>query len=203
MEEKYMDYSKTLNSIIKDVNQIMRTHPKRLLHIQGVAMCMESFAKHYHLDVEKALVIAYLHDITKKESDRWHLENSYPTYQSIFKNYPYYSHALSAAFVAKEKYEIKEASILNAITYHCTGYDELDIYAKLLIIADVCEPSRKHGDTTMLYQRALHDLEVAYKMAFEIKYQTHINENQTIHPWFIKAKEKIEENHVIKNKNNY
>ena len=32
---------------------------------------------------------------------------------------------------------------------------------------------------------------------FELKYQMHLKENQKIHPWFKKAKENIEQNHVI------
>lgn len=194
-----MDCSKTLIKLIDDVNHIMKSHPKRLLHIQGVASCMETLSKQHHLDATKSLIIAYLHDITKKEDEGWHLTHSYTTYQHIFKDYPYYLHALSAEYIAKEKYKIEDQSILNALIYHCTGHYELDIYAKLLIISDVCEPNRKHLDTNAIFNLALNDVEAAYKMAFNLKYQHHKNENQKIHPWFIKAKENIEENHVIKN----
>lgn len=198
-----MDYSKTLISVIDDLNHVMRSHPKRLLHIQGVASCMETFSKHLHLNVTKSLIIAYLHDITKKEDEGWHMNHSYTKYQPIFKDYPYYLHALSSEYIAKEKYEIEDPSILHALIYHCTGHDDLDIYAKLLIISDVCEPSRKHHDTSLIFNLALKDVEAAYKMAFELKYQIHLKENQKIHPWFKKAKENIEENHVIKNSNNH
>jgi len=199
MEEKYMDYSKTLTKVIEDVNYIMKSHPKRLLHIQGVASCMETFSKKHDLDVTKSLIIAYLHDITKKEDEDWHFKHSNTIFHPIFKEYPYYLHALSAEYIAKEKYEIEDQSILEALIYHCTGYHDLDVYAKLLIISDVCEPNRKHLDTTTIFNLACIDIDAAYKMAFHLKYQHHQNENQKIHPWFIKAKENIEENHVIKN----
>lgn len=192
-----MDYLKTLSNVIHDVNHVMKSHPKRLLHIQGVASCMETFSKQHHLNVTKSLIIAYLHDITKKEDDDWHVNHSNPRYLTIFEDYPYYLHALSACYIAKEKYNIEDQSILDALLYHCTGHDDLDIYAKLLIISDVCEPSRKHHDTTLIFNVALKDVEAAYKMAFELKYQMHLKENQKIHPWFKKAKENIEENHVI------
>lgn len=199
MEKTSMDFSKILSNVMNDVNHIMKSHPKRLLHIQGVASCMQSFSKHHRLDVNKSLIIAYLHDITKKENQAWHMNHSDSSYQPIFKDYPYYLHALSAVYVAKETYKIENESILSALLYHCTSYDDIDVYAKLLIIADVCEPNRKYHDTTSLYNLALVDIEKAYQVAFDIKYQMHIKENSKIHPWFKKAKEKIEENHVIKN----
>jgi len=64
-----MDYLKTLSNVIHDVNHVMKSHPKRLLHIQGVASCMETFSKQHYLNVTKSLFIAYLHDITKKEDE--------------------------------------------------------------------------------------------------------------------------------------
>lgn len=202
-EKKFMDYSKLVNKVKQDLNNKMHEHSKRLRHIHGVASCMEDFSSFYQLNVDQALVIAYLHDFTKKEDINWHIKHIYKENQATFEQYPYYLHALSAVYIAKEVYQIQNSSVLNAIQYHCTGYEDLDIYAKLLIIADVCEPNRKFKDTKAIYELTLKDIELAYEWAFEVKYQRHIEENQIRHPWFIKAKEKIEEKHVTKNKNNY
>jgi nicotinate-nucleotide adenylyltransferase len=194
-----MDYFKLASKLKQDLNNRMHEHPKRLRHIHGVATCMEDFASFYQLNVDKALIIAYLHDFTKKEDTAWHLNHLYKKDQLIFEHNHYYLHALSAVYIAKEVYEIQDISILDAIRYHCTGYEDLDVYAKLMIIADVCEPNRKFKDKKAIYQLTLKDIELAYAWAFEVKYQNHIKENQILHPWFIKAKEKIEEKHVTKN----
>lgn len=179
-----MDYKDTLSILKKDLYTYMSKHPKRLKHIEGVASCMSTFSKIYDLNHEKAQIIAYLHDLTKHETITFHRSHLFKEHMTVFKNEPYYLHALSAAFIGKTRYQINDQSILDAVTYHCTGYKKLDIYGKLLIISDVCEPSRSFIDTKEIYDLACKDIDKAYERSIQIKYDAYMMHSTESHPWF-------------------
>ena len=131
MQKISMDYKETLSKLKKDLLKRLEKYVKRIKHVEGVVSCMMAFSIKYDLDIEKSQIIAYLHDLTKYESITYHMKNINQTDKDIFKNDPYYLHALSAAYIGKTHYQIHDPSILNAVTYHCTGYQDLDIYGKL------------------------------------------------------------------------
>ena len=195
MEKIFMDYSNKLKLIQKDLQHQMSSYKKRLHHIEGVALRMQEFSNVYALDLTTSLLIAYLHDFTKKQDEHWHLTHMYQEHKLLFKDYPYYQHAASAYYVAKNVYKIEDHNILHAIVCHCTGHATLNIYAKLMIISDVCEPSRQYEDTHEIYELALIDYEKAYELALNLKFQGHLKEERNIHPWFKDAIRKIEEYH--------
>mgnify|MGYP003335120632 FL=1 len=184
MQKISMDYKETLSNLKKDLLKRLEKYVKRRKHVEGVASCMMAFSIKYDLDIEKAQIIAYLHDLTKYESITYHMKNIDQTDKDIFKNDPYYLHALSAAYIGKTHYQIHDPSILNAVTYHCTGYQDLDIYGKLLIISDVCEPNRPYENAKDIYELAFINLEEAYRRSILIKYKSHLLHNDQTHPWF-------------------
>lgn len=179
-----MDYKETLIKLKTDLYTRLEKYSKRIKHVEGVASCMMAFSKKYDLNIEKAQIIAYLHDLTKYESIAYHLRNIEQEYKDTFNNDPYYLHALSAAYVGKMYYQINDPSILNAVMYHCTGYKNLDVYGKLLIISDICEPNRPYDDAKDIYELAFNNLEEAYQRSIRIKYTSHLLHNDQIHPWF-------------------
>lgn len=184
MQKISMDYKETLNRLKTDLYTRLEKHSKRIKHVEGVASCMKAFSKKYDLNIEKAQIIAYLHDLTKYDSIAYHLKNIEQDYKDTFANDPNYLHALSAAYVGKTYYQIDDPSILNAVMYHCTGYKDLDVYGKLLIISDICEPNRPYEDAKDIYELAFNNLEEAYQRSIRIKYTSHLLHNDQIHPWF-------------------
>ena len=86
MQKISMDYKETLSKLKKDLLKRLEKYVKRRKHVEGVASCMMAFSIKYDLDIEKAQIIAYLHDLTKYESITYHMKNIDQTDKDIFKN---------------------------------------------------------------------------------------------------------------------
>lgn len=87
----------------------------------------EKLAKIYDVDVEKARIAGLLHDCGKL----WD------------KKVDNLKHAKEGALLAKEKYNIHDVDILNAIRYHTTGREAMTMLEKIVYIADKIESNRK------------------------------------------------------------
>lgn len=87
----------------------------------------EKLAIAYNVDVEKAMIAGALHDCGKLLDE--HNDNL--------------SHAKTGAELAKNTYNIEDIDILNAIRYHTTGRESMNILEKIIYIADKIEPNRK------------------------------------------------------------
>lgn len=117
----------------------------RYEHTIGVMYTAGALAMRYEEDMEKALIAGLLHDCAKGYSadkkialcKKYHL----PISNSEKKN-PGLLHAKLGAYLAKEKYEIEDQEILDAITCHTTGRPDMTMMDKILYIADYIEPNR-------------------------------------------------------------
>lgn len=58
---------------------------------------------------------------------------------------PFLLHAKVGAYLAREKYGIKDPDILNAIQNHTTGRKNMSLLEKIIFVADYIEPGRKHA----------------------------------------------------------
>ena len=58
------------------------------------------------------------------------------------KENPYLLHGKIGAFIAKDKFDIKDEDILNSITWHTTGRPNMSLLEKIIFVADYIEPSR-------------------------------------------------------------
>lgn len=117
----------------------------RYEHTVGVMYTAGALAMRYEEDMEKALIAGLLHDCAKGYSSdkkielckKYHL----PISNSEKKN-PGLLHAKLGAYLAKEKYDIEDQEILDAITCHTTGRPNMTMLDKILYIADYIEPNR-------------------------------------------------------------
>jgi predicted HD superfamily hydrolase involved in NAD metabolism len=113
--------------------------------------------------LHKAQLAGLLHDCAKCIPDEKKLsmckEYSIPI-TNIQEQNPYLLHGILGAYLAKTEYEIDDASILSAITYHTTGRADMQILEKIIFIADYIEPMRdKAADLSMIRRLAFHDLD--------------------------------------------
>ena len=100
----------------------------------------------YDYDIEKAYFAGLLHDCAKCIPNDKKLSMAKKNNLSIndaFKNSPDLLHAELGAIVAKEKYNIHDEDILNAIAYHTTGKPDMSLLEKIIYISDYIEPSRQ------------------------------------------------------------
>ena len=133
---------------------------KRFEHTLGVAYTAAALAMRYEEDILKAQIAGLLHDCAKCLKDEKILnicKKENMSISEIERRNPYLLHAKAGAVLAKEKYNIDDEDIINAIYNHTTGRPEMSRLEKIIFIADYMEPGRKSAPNLALIR----------KMAFE------------------------------------
>lgn len=134
-----LDYKKYENNILERVGE------KRYKHMLRVAQSAKMLAQIHKADVEKAELAGYLHDCAKLKN-----KEDYPRLCQEFglslsqdmKKAPAIIHGFLGAKLAEKLYEIKDIDILNAISYHTTGRENMSTLEKIIFLADYIEPKR-------------------------------------------------------------
>ncbi len=138
MEEKY-DLQKIAKKLKKYLDE------DRLWHTYGVMNTAAALAMVHGADMEKARVAGLLHDSAKCIPSKKKLKlckaNHIPV-TAFEKEHTFLLHAKLGAWVAKEKYDVYDEEILDAITWHTTGTENMSLLAKIIYIADYIEPAR-------------------------------------------------------------
>lgn len=119
---------------------------RRFEHSLAVSDVCVDLAKSHHLDLYIAKTMGLLHDITKNKSDEWGkaiLDIYEPKITSMS---PKVWHSETAVFFLKKEMGLTNQKILNAIWHHTLGTGKSD-YAKILYIADKCEPTRGYDSS--------------------------------------------------------
>ena len=119
MDEKILKIQHTLK---KELDE------NRYHHTLGVMYTSASMAMRYDVDVQKALYAGLLHDCAK----------CIPSDKKIRL-----LHARLGAYLAHEKYGVKDEEIICAIESHTTGRPGMSMLEKIVYIADYIEPGRR------------------------------------------------------------
>ena len=131
----------------------------RFEHSEGVMYTAAALAMRYGEDLEKAQVAGILHDCAKCIPDTKKLkicEKNHIEITEAEKTSPFLLHAKVGAYIAKEKYDIEDTEILDAIACHTTGKPAMTLLEKIIYISDYIEPMRSKAS----------NLEEVRKMAF-------------------------------------
>ncbi len=118
----------------------------RFYHTMGVMYTAASMAMSHDVDIEKALYAGLLHDCAKciPDLNKLKLAKKYGLKVSKTEEAnPGLLHAKLGAYLAREKYKIKDQDIINAIASHTTGRPDMSPLEKIVYIADYIEPGRK------------------------------------------------------------
>ena len=117
----------------------------RLWHTLGVMHTAASLAMVYDVDIEKAQLAGILHDcatcIPTKKKLKLCKENNIPV-SDFEKEHPLLLHAKVGAYIASEKYGVKDPEILQSIAWHTTGTENMTDLEKIIYTADYIEPAR-------------------------------------------------------------
>lgn len=135
-----------LRKIRKAVEKVQDA--KRFEHTQGVEYTAAALAMRYGLDIENARAAGLLHDCAKCLSDEKRLsicKKNHIKVTEVEQKNPFLLHAKVGAYLAREKYGIKNPDILNAIENHTTGRKNMSLLEKTIFVADYIEPGRKHA----------------------------------------------------------
>ncbi len=134
-----------INLLRKSVKKEFAQDKARYWHTIGVANTAACLAMRYGVNIEAAYIAGLLHDCAKCLSDEELLlrcrQQNIPITE-YEEHSPYLLHGKLGAFYAKERYNIKDKDILNAIKYHTTGREEMSPLEEIIFIADYMEPMR-------------------------------------------------------------
>lgn len=133
-----------------DLNEIRKKLKKELdkeryEHTKGVMYTAGCLAMAHEYSIEKAMLAGLLHDCAKcipnNEKIKLCEENEILITSVEYEN-PTLLHAKLGAFMAEEKYQVKDPEILHAIKVHTTGEPDMNTLDKIIYIADYIEPKR-------------------------------------------------------------
>lgn len=113
---------------------------KRLVHTANVTVCALSKAKELGLNSEKVFVSAILHDCAKYTDPSsvkgFVLPNGVP--QPVI-------HSFLGGYIAKNRLNVADEEIIDAITYHTSAKPEMSMLGKLIFVADMIEKDRDYA----------------------------------------------------------
>lgn len=161
-----------------------RIGEKRLEHTISVVEESLILAKKHKAPEEKVKIAALLHDfaknITLEESielvKKYNLE-----LDDITKTSTELIHGPLGARMVRDYFNIGDQEILNAITYHTTGKENMTTVEKIVFLADFIEPARDFDGIELIRERALENLDEAILMALDSTISYLINKRSIIH----------------------
>ena len=125
--------------------------PHRYAHAKSVAKLAYEIAKANKvakpLDVFMA---AILHDIGKDISLEKQKELTQKYYPEFIKMPAYSLHQFAGAALAKKIFKIRNKKMLEAIEFHCTGNEQMGLYAKIIYASDKIEPTRGFDSSDLI-----------------------------------------------------
>lgn len=139
---KTADLKKIRKSMEKELDA------KRYEHTLGVAYTAAALAMCNDVDPVKAETAGLLHDCAKCFSDDKKISvcrKNNMEINSVESRNPYLLHAKAGYCIAKNKFDIEDQDILNAILNHTTGRPGMSTLEKIIYIADYIEPYRKQA----------------------------------------------------------
>ena len=122
-----------------------RLSPMRYEHSLSVSFTCMSLAMRYGYDMNKAELAGLMHDWGKRFSDEVILKKclKHGILDTESENQVLtVLHAKYGAWLAENKYQIRDEEILSAIACHTTGKPDMTTLDKILYIADYIEPRR-------------------------------------------------------------
>ncbi len=146
-------------SSVEEYKELLKTRLSeyRYHHSLCVADSAVELAERYGADKEKAFLAGLLHDITKEASAEEHFTMfelggvKLSELESINRKL---WHAMSGAVYIKEKLNITDKEIYDAVRYHTTGRAGMTLLEKVIYIADFISADRVYDDVDVVREFA-------------------------------------------------
>ena len=127
-------------------NKVQEMLPeKRFIHSIDVASCAVKLSKIYNYDEESCYIAGITHDCAKyltKDEVEYYVNKYNIQLDELQVDNLALSHSLIGSYIAKYEFGINDKDIINAIKYHTTGKEDMDIIEKIIYIADLIEEDR-------------------------------------------------------------
>lgn len=157
----------------------------RFTHSVNVSKEAKKLAKLYGADERKAEVAGILHDITKeipKEEQLQIITDSGIILDDVQKKAPKLWHGISGSVYVREKLNIDDEDILNAIRYHTTGRAGMSLLEKIIFVADFTSAERTYKGVSTMRKKSRKSLESAMLYGFKFTFSDLSKRELAIHP---------------------
>lgn len=145
---EYIEYDeKQIYSLYDKMEEKLGHH--RYIHSVGVAGTAVSLAMKYGENIYKAQIAGILHDCAKCYDDEELVRlccKKEIEVTDFEEKHGFLLHAKYGAYLAENKYGIRDEDILNAIRWHTTGRERMSLLEKIVFISDYIEPTRNKAE---------------------------------------------------------
>lgn len=162
----YSMLSSEKNKIIEHIDRNLTE--KRRIHTYAVAEEAKKLAQRYGEDVERAEIAALFHDFFRGVPEQ--ALNGYVRQLGLSTSYldnANLAHSKIAAYIMEQDYQIKDQDILNAVSYHTTGRENMSKLEKIIYLADAIEPNRSYPGVEEIRELAYRDLDEACLLSLQ------------------------------------
>lgn len=138
--------------------------PKRFEHSLCVARRASELAKIYNEDEQKAYIAGLVHDACKEFSTDEQLKiiNEFDIILTdIEKTESNIWHGYAASGFVRQKWDITDADILNAVKYHTCGRGNMSVLEKIVFVADLTSYDRDYSDAEKIRKISENNLDEA------------------------------------------
>ena len=137
---------------------------ERVEHSYRVALMAVSRARSLHIEEEKALLAAALHDCGK------YVPLSSPLLKGFVPPDDVPApvlHQYTGAYLAEHSFGVQDEEILDAIRFHTSGREDMTPLGKLIFLADMLESGRTFDGVEALREAFWRDLDECLLLSFE------------------------------------
>lgn len=146
--------------------------PGRFAHSLGAARQAAGLAVRYSTDLKKTVIASLLHDcakdLTEKETKRY-VKKYRIKFDALSKKIRALRHCHVGPYVAREKFGIKDPSILAAIANHTAGRPGMDAVSKIVYISDFIEEGREYAPSGYIRKKISAKISLDELMLFVLK----------------------------------
>ena len=161
-----------------ELNRILSPH--RLAHSKSVAkLAYEIAVSNQFENPIRYYVAGLFHDIGKDipiEKQFEITKKHFPEYADMEE---FAFHQFAGSILVQEMFEIKDEDIINAIRYHSTGSDDMDLMAKIIYAADKIEPTRGF-DSSEYISEMKKDAEQGFKIVLQANKEYLENKHKSV-----------------------
>lgn len=152
--------------LILDYLSILEDHLKkgRFYHTCGVVKTAREMAVYFKLPEKEAMIAAALHDYAKHYSAEEMIDYARQkglAIDEIMQRSSELLHGFVGAEMVKERFDLDDEDLLNAIRYHTIGRAGMSLLEKVIYLADAIEPGRDYPGLEGLRQLCYENLDEA------------------------------------------
>ncbi len=163
----------------------------RFAHVRGVVAAADELARRWGVDVQRARVAAWLHDVAKDEPPESLLKRASEfdiVFDEITAREPVLWHAVVGAEIARREFGIDDEDVIAAVRYHTTGRAGMSALEQVVFLADMIEPGRSFPGVEELRVRSREDLRATVIAALESTICYVIRQGGLLHPDAVAAR---------------